>query len=71
MDRNERIDKIKELYKDEISEETIEKLATLFPMYGGTIIARCALDLYDSLTYNEEPQGPNGKQFKAYENDMK
>jgi hypothetical protein len=58
QEREKRIDAIKELYKD-IHPEEIDKLATLFPMYGGTLISNLVLDLYDSLVYGETPKGPN------------
>ena len=60
--REKKIEEIMKLYEREVSPETIERLAGLFPMYGGTVIAQLVLDLYDSLVYGEEPKGPNGNQ---------
>lgn len=60
--REQKIDRIIKLYDGQVNPEVIEKLATLFPMYGGTVMAKLVLDLYDSLVYGDEPSGPNGSQ---------
>jgi len=60
-EREKRIQKIVKLYNGEVPEETIRNLSKLFPLYGGTVIGKLVLDLYDSLVYDETPKGPKGK----------
>jgi len=57
-DFEQKLDYIIKLYEGEVDEKTIRILATLASSYGGTLLTKLILDLYDSIIYNDKPRGP-------------
>jgi hypothetical protein len=59
--RTQRVQRLKELYKDHISPEHMDILCSIAVTYNGTLLANAVQDAYWLLVYGDEPYGPDGK----------